>query len=673
MSEKPDNLFTAPEIDYLSRDFTSFRQAMLDHLTTLVPDWREQNLADLGHVLLDVLAYAGDYLSYYQDAVATEAYLGTARRRESIRRHVRLLDYFLHEGCNSRALIHVTVNQPITLPVETPFLTAAGRNTVIPRSSPAHQRAVEQGVHFFESMLPADLYPAHNTIRFFVAGGQTPLLPAGATRARLQNDPPLHLQVGDLLIFKEVRHPRTGDRATADTSRRHAVRLTHAWGYSDQGQPVMEIGWHGADALPFDLVLERPVDGRNLPPISIALGNIVLADHGRTTAKTLPAVAPSERYTPRLTGRVLTYTQPLPSILQPVSSLMRQDPHQALPAVRLWQHGRLATGAVYGEHVPIRDGGALIFDGDRQEMFLEKDGRFFHTIPWQVRKELLNSGPFARDFVVEIADSRDVALRFGFSDLGWQPQPGDRFTAVFRVSSGTGGNVGPGAIAHVVLPVGDHAGKEAIVAVSNPLPAVGGRARERQETARLLAPAAVQTQSRCVTPEDYADRIQQHPEVAAAQARIVTGRFWQTAIVAVRRRRKPFDDAFRQALMSFMEPYRIVGVKIQIRAPESVGVYVTLTVTPREGAPDSALRDALHAAFAAAPGGFFDPARFGLGQPLYESQIVAHALAVPGVGDVECHLRAGAPDASGTDQVPVRNTAVIRLLAPVTIEARHDR
>jgi hypothetical protein len=49
-----------------------------------------------------MLAYAADQLSYYQDAVATEAYLGTARRRTSARRHARLVDYFMHDGANAR-------------------------------------------------------------------------------------------------------------------------------------------------------------------------------------------------------------------------------------------------------------------------------------------------------------------------------------------------------------------------------------------------------------------------------------------------------------------------------------------------------------------------------------------------------------------------------------------
>src|SRR2546427_6685807 len=46
----------------------------------------------------ELLAYVGDYLSYQQDAVATEAYLGTARRRVSVRRHARLVDYLVHDG-----------------------------------------------------------------------------------------------------------------------------------------------------------------------------------------------------------------------------------------------------------------------------------------------------------------------------------------------------------------------------------------------------------------------------------------------------------------------------------------------------------------------------------------------------------------------------------------------
>ena len=70
-----------------------------------MPDWTERHVPDLGITLVELLAYVGDYLSYYQDAVATEAYLDTARRRISVRRHVRLVDYRMHDGCNARAWV----------------------------------------------------------------------------------------------------------------------------------------------------------------------------------------------------------------------------------------------------------------------------------------------------------------------------------------------------------------------------------------------------------------------------------------------------------------------------------------------------------------------------------------------------------------------------------------
>ena len=99
------SLRVAPVIDYLARDYTSFRRLMLDRLAALMPNWRERNPADLWVTLAEAVAFRGDELSYYQDAVATEAYLGTARQRVSVRRHTRLLDYAFHDGCNARVWI----------------------------------------------------------------------------------------------------------------------------------------------------------------------------------------------------------------------------------------------------------------------------------------------------------------------------------------------------------------------------------------------------------------------------------------------------------------------------------------------------------------------------------------------------------------------------------------
>ncbi len=46
----PPEIMDVPEIDYLARDYESFRQLMLDRLAMISPDWRERNPSDLGVV-----------------------------------------------------------------------------------------------------------------------------------------------------------------------------------------------------------------------------------------------------------------------------------------------------------------------------------------------------------------------------------------------------------------------------------------------------------------------------------------------------------------------------------------------------------------------------------------------------------------------------------------------
>ena len=107
----PPPAMTPPPINYLAKDYGSFRTTILDRLNQLLPGWGGSGSeADFGVVLAELIAYVGDYLSYQQDAVATEAYLETARRRVSLRRHALLVDYHVHDGCNARAWIQLNVS-----------------------------------------------------------------------------------------------------------------------------------------------------------------------------------------------------------------------------------------------------------------------------------------------------------------------------------------------------------------------------------------------------------------------------------------------------------------------------------------------------------------------------------------------------------------------------------
>ena len=73
-----------PVIDYLTKDYAGFRQGMLNQIPLLLPQWTDRSEADFGVVLIELMAYVADILSYYQDRVANEAFLATATQRRSV-------------------------------------------------------------------------------------------------------------------------------------------------------------------------------------------------------------------------------------------------------------------------------------------------------------------------------------------------------------------------------------------------------------------------------------------------------------------------------------------------------------------------------------------------------------------------------------------------------------
>ena len=318
------------DINYLAKDYESFRQLILDRLAVLLPDWQERHAPDLGITLVELLAYVGDSLSYYQDAVATEAYLATARRRISVRRHARLVDYLMHEGCNARAWVAIYCGSEMYEfdRAQAFFVTRQEASELAPGALlDAEGLARLRGA--YEVFEPVDRSPftlraSHNEIRFYTWDGTEACLPAGATRATLidgdlpaaaqpEKDPPqqdpkqaaaaaykpgpekpaetpqpsraLNLAVGDVLIFEELLGPRSGLPADADPNHRHAIRLTSVRPVVDRrnGQPLLEIEWGAADALPFALCLTAigaAPDCCPVPGVSVARGNVVLVDHG---------------------------------------------------------------------------------------------------------------------------------------------------------------------------------------------------------------------------------------------------------------------------------------------------------------------------------------------------------------------------------------------------------
>ena len=235
-NECPPTALNEPVIDYMAKDYASFRRLVFDRLSNIIPAWNERNPSDVGVMLVEVLSYLGDHLSYYQDAVATEAYLGTSRRRISAKRHTRLLDYHINEGSNARAWIWFELDastNSLNVPKKTLLLTNRSSNETevnigyknsnggadsIIVTKDEFDKAVSKGeVEAFETMYEATLYHSHNEIRFYTWGDSKCCLPKGATHATIRNDEnALNLKVGDILIFEEIRSPTTGRVEDAD-------------------------------------------------------------------------------------------------------------------------------------------------------------------------------------------------------------------------------------------------------------------------------------------------------------------------------------------------------------------------------------------------------------------------------------------------------------------------
>lgn len=619
-----------PLIDYMAKDFASFRRLMLDRLSIIMPDWKERNQADLGIALVELLAYAGDQLSYYQDAVATEAYLDTARKRVSLRRHSRLLDYPMHDGCNSRVWVCFEVTDGNVVHLKKVDNSTGRRTRLLTKCD---EKAVLDDESFtdiiskyhpevFELLHDVSLYSPHNPIYFYTWDNELCCLPKGATSATLRDktDNRLLLRSGDVLILEELIGAATGEDSDADPTHRHAVRLTHVYPEAElnndqnltpgpmaidslTGQAIVEISWHPEDSLPFPLCISTRVRGNIITDMACARGNVVLVDHGRTFEKEElePSSVPTngmEAYTPLLSKTDITFNCSYDhdtALEKPASSVLLQEPGEALAAVQL------------------NDGGEI----------------------WSSRRDLLSSDRFAQEFVVEMESNGTAQLRFGDDVLGKRPAPGATFKAAVRVGNGHAGNVGAEAISHID-PL-ESTGDLPIARLWNPLPAYGGIDAEKMEEVRLNAPQAFRVQQRAVTEADYADVIQRHSEIQKAVATLRWTGSWYTMFITVDRKGgQEVDDNFRSELLGFLERFRMAGHDVEINVPQFVPLDIAFTVCVAPGYMSHEVKLALLEKFSSfemqnGRRGFFHPDNLTFEQTVYLSNIVAEAMQIPGV------------------------------------------
>jgi hypothetical protein len=692
----------APEINYLAKDYASFRQLLLDRLALVMPDWQERHVPDLGSALVELLAYAGDYLSYYQDAVATEAYLDTARQRISVRRHARLMDYQMHEGCNARTWVCIETDTDLPPMAPEDLFFIAGQNAGLPAGAGVLTEDDLRGLpadayEVFEPLLPDRHTPiciraAHSEISFYTWGGQECCLPPGAQTATLVDKwvyvgeagpatvagqkpaqqaqiPPLgptqlarklDLHAGDVLIFEEMIGLQTGAHTDADPTHRHAVRLTRAQPAVDPvittelsvdnvkhrlPTPVVEIEWAEEDKLPFPLcisMLMPPPDCRHQADVSIARGNAILVDHGRTIrppeclgrvpVEVTQAHCESERhpsdvtiipgrFRPRLGSAPLTFAQPLPGEdalsgrVTPAAHLLAQDPRQALPQISLAgippaPDGRGPLFAWRDIEDPVELLRRLQTQQDASRASAEEGpsvAALRRRLPRPIQdglargsrdsaglvealrnelRHLLSRWDARLDLLSSAAQDRHFVVEIDndgnahlrFGDGEVGQQPAAGATFYATYRMGNGARGNVGAEAISHMVLRHPTRSGACLWVRNPLPAQGPAAEPVAE-ARLFAPAAFRkTLARAITAADYAALAERNPGVQRAAARLTWTGSWYEANVAIDPRSEGADRDLLEAVATSLYPYRRMGHDLRSHAPQYVSLDIALEV-----------------------------------------------------------------------------------------------
>jgi hypothetical protein len=401
-------------------------------------------------------------------------------------------------------------------------------------------------------------------------------------------------------------------------------------------QEITEVWWAAEDALPFPLCVSALTDeahgGTLVEDVSVARGNLVIADHGRTLA--------SEDI-----GEV-----PQPHLFTAPAGAERCDAHPPVPVPPRFRpalaHGPLTQAG--GVWVAVDDAGyskraRVAFDpgAPAAEAFAWEMRDVWPEVTlegtvngegsaWTPRRTLLNSSAAAREFVAEIDDGGIARLRFGDDQLGRRPDAGTAFTATYRVGNGAAGNVGAESIAHLVA-------TETVAALRNPLPAAGGVDPESMTSARRRAPEAFRRQERAVTRDDYEEVVRRHPGVQNAAATLRWTGSWHTVFVTVDRAGgMPLTPDVSTELGHHVDRYRMAGHDVTFREPRFVPLELALHVCVKPNWFRSDVKRALLerlGSWTLADGrhGLFHSDNLTFGETLYLSRIYAAAHEVPGV------------------------------------------
>jgi hypothetical protein len=613
-------------IDYLAKDYSSFRQALLDFIPTRMPRWTERSEADFGMVILELLAASGDTLSYLQDRIANEAFLSSATQRRSVAGHLALIGYQMDEGASAYTFLQFRVNAVHTIS-STPTQPGLAVST---RSTSANERII-----VFETLGNATLRPQHNRIPIYTWDNQSCCLPASAMNLALvgaYDD----LQSGDYLLIQDTSGHRDVVRLTSKPIISATGALANVMSApmasppigSPPRPPVTIVSWSAATPLHYDYCL---CDASTSPPtpLSWVSANVIPATHGETVIEDIRNLTPNQ----------------LRSLQQELDKLAAgaRRPRQRLPLSNApLAHLDPAVNALAN----VETGPATAAASDAVSQILTREPTTIASLhlrvkgvtgEWQERQTLLNSGPEDPVFRVEIEDDGRATVVFGDGRFGLLPDESAQVVATYRVGGGTDGNIGADTLTEV------RGSAPWLDAVTNALPAQGGRNLETRQHARAVGPPTSHEPLVAVTATDYQNTTQafvtasgEQPIQRASASFRWTGS-WLTATVAV----EPvagtsLPPGLRSAVVNFLDGRRLSGYDLEILPvaylPIDVVVgFCTLSGFRPADVQQSILEVLSNRKLAGGRTGFFHSSNFTFGDSIFVSRLYAAILAVAGV------------------------------------------
>jgi hypothetical protein len=628
-------------IDYLARDFGSFRRALLDFAHLRYPHWPDRLEADVGVMLAEVMSAVGDEMAYYQDRIAREAYLETATQRRSVRRHTRLVDYTLHEGRAATTWLDVTVALGAgSLPTGAGVWAIGDGGTRI-------DFEVGRGLH--DPNAGYTVAVARNQFAPHIWDEDDLCLPVGATYLHVQghqaanlvfDDVPPGVPPGKWVLLQ------TQPTNAAQPIRTQLVRLIGVTDEQDpvQNVPITRLEWATEQVLTHEFDLTSLVVRGNLvpvtagrqrthyflvgqrvdqltPPQQTALQLAVLADRA-----TLDQAVERQGH-----DGTLTYLMTLPEADKQALVWLGPDLRRTRPDLRLTE-----LDWIGGVWQPDRDWqwrqsllGTDSAQADSTDFTLD-DGSWRRVVGYRHGgNEFIH-----RDY----ASDAGKTIRFGDGEFGLIPARNTLFRATYRLGGGRVGNVGPGSLRgfdESRLPPG-----LTLAAVTNALPATDGEDTETLTEVRQLAPDAFRVLTyRAVRPDDYAEAAERLPWVQRAGASFRHTGSWLSAFTTPDPRGLPtLPTDLRRELTTHLDRFRMAGREAHVSEPVYANIDLLIEVCADVRTYPGELKERLLTALLGRPGydtGYFGPDRFTFGTPLDRSTLEAAIQRVPGVRAVE--------------------------------------